>query len=101
MTTTPGSSVVLQSLRPIPVTEVCELAECSPAVVNGLCTKGLLLATKLRVAIDPDKRPKSLEKHTEGLPPEALTLEQKNVLEQIRSAIQRGIDEPGKGFAQQ
>ena len=85
--------------RPIPVTEVCELAECSPAVVNGLCTKGLLLATKLRVAIDPDKRPKSLEKHTEGLPPEALTLEQKNVLEQIRSAIQRGIDEPGKGFA--
>lgn len=85
--------------RPIPVTEVCELADASPAVVNGLCTKGLLLATKLRIAIDRDRRPKILEKHTEGLPPEALTAEQKYVLEQIQAAIHRGINEPGKGFA--
>lgn len=85
--------------RPIPVSEVCELAECSPAVVNGLCNRGVLLATKLRVAIDSDRGPKSSETHTEGLPPEALTAEQQSVLGQIRAAIARGIDEPGKGFA--
>jgi primosomal protein N' (replication factor Y) len=85
--------------RPIPVAEVCELAECSAAVVNGLCTKGLLLATKLRVAIDSSRKTSSGEKFTEGLPPDALTVEQKQVLEQLQAAITKSYDEPGKGFA--
>lgn len=85
--------------RPIPVVEVCELAECSAAVVNGLCTKGLLLATKLRVALESRKKPESTEKQTEGLPPEALTREQKLVLEEIHQAIIRSVEEPSRGFA--
>lgn len=85
--------------RPIPVAEVCELAECSAAVVNGLCTKGLLLATKLRVALEPKKGLDATEKHTEGLPPEALTPEQKKVLDEIRQAITKSFNEPASGFA--
>lgn len=85
--------------RPIPVSEICELAECSAAVVNGMCTKGILLATKLRVAIDPNKKKGPGEKHTEGLPPEALTSEQKHVLEQLHAAVATSCNQPGKGFA--
>jgi primosomal protein N' (replication factor Y) len=83
----------------VPIAEVCELAECSPAVVNGMCVKGLLIATKLRIAIDRNAGTARAEKHTEGLPPEALTAEQRGVLERIYAAIETGIETPGQGFA--
>lgn len=91
--------VLLHADHPVQVQEVCELAECSPAVVNGMCVKGLLIATKLRVAIDRRRASESGEKHTEGLPPEALTAEQRAVLERIYAAIATGIESPGQGFA--